>query len=109
MANAADRAHMRQAIDLMRQAGVVERTGGPFGAVVVRDGVVLGAAGNSVLHRRKQRDLSPNISFCVSLRAYMLDLGEISAEIMALEVAAFFSAVRSSRPAVAARARSSRR
>jgi guanine deaminase len=49
MANAADRAHMRQAIDLMRQAGVVERTGGPFGAVVVRDGVVLGAAGNSVL------------------------------------------------------------
>ena len=49
MANPADRAHMRQAIDLMRQAGVVERTGGPFGAVVVRDGVVLGAAGNSVL------------------------------------------------------------
>ncbi|MCP9928300.1 nucleoside deaminase [Cyanobium sp. CH-040] len=49
MASAADRAHMRQAIALMRQAGVVERTGGPFGAVVVRDGVVLGAAGNSVL------------------------------------------------------------
>lgn len=45
----ADRAHMRQAIALMRQAGVVERTGGPFGAVVVRNGVVLGAAGNSVL------------------------------------------------------------
>jgi len=40
---------MRQAIALMRNAGVVERTGGPFGAVVVRDGVVLGAAGNSVL------------------------------------------------------------
>ena len=49
MASAADRAHMRQAIALMRQAGVVERSGGPFGAVVVRDGVVLGAAGNSVL------------------------------------------------------------
>ncbi len=41
--------HMRQAIALMRQAGVVERSGGPFGAVVVRDGTVLGAAGNSVL------------------------------------------------------------
>lgn len=49
MASAADRAHMRQAIALMRNAGVVERTGGPFGAVVVRNGVVLGAAGNSVL------------------------------------------------------------
>ena len=49
MATAADRAHMRQAIALMRHAGLVERTGGPFGAVVVRDGVVLGAAGNSVL------------------------------------------------------------
>lgn len=41
--------HMRQAIALMRQAGVVERSGGPFGAVVVRDGEVIGAAGNSVL------------------------------------------------------------
>jgi guanine deaminase len=49
MASAADCDHMRQAIALMRQAGLVERTGGPFGAVVVRDGVVLGAAGNSVL------------------------------------------------------------
>lgn len=51
-ANAADRAHMRLAISLMRQAGVVERTGGPFGAVVVRAGVVLAAAGNSVLRDR---------------------------------------------------------
>ncbi len=49
MASSAEQSHMRQAIALMRQAGVVERTGGPFGAVVVRDGVVLGAAGNSVL------------------------------------------------------------
>ena len=43
---------MRLAISLMRQAGVVERTGGPFGAVVVRAGVVLAAAGNSVLRDR---------------------------------------------------------
>lgn len=44
-----DRAHMRQAIELMRKAGVVERTGGPFGCVIVRDGEVLAATGNSVL------------------------------------------------------------
>lgn len=44
-----DRDHMRQAIDLMRKAGVVEKTGGPFGCVIVRDGQVLAAAGNSVL------------------------------------------------------------
>lgn len=44
-----DRAHMRRAIDLMRKAGVVEKTGGPFGCVIVRDGEVLAATGNSVL------------------------------------------------------------
>ena len=49
MASSAEQSHMRQAIALMRQAGVVECTGGPFDAVVVREGVVLGAAGNSVL------------------------------------------------------------
>ena len=52
MASATDRAHMRRAIAEMRRAGVLERSGGPFGAVVVRDGVVLGAAGNSVLRDR---------------------------------------------------------
>ena len=31
-----DRQHMAQAIQTMRQAGVVDKTGGPFGAVVVR-------------------------------------------------------------------------
>ena len=44
-----DRDYMRQAIQLMRQAGVVDKTGGPFGAVVVRDGKVLAASGNSVV------------------------------------------------------------
>lgn len=44
-----DREHMRQAIQLMRQSGVVDKTGGPFGAVIVRDGEVLAASGNSVL------------------------------------------------------------
>jgi tRNA(Arg) A34 adenosine deaminase TadA len=40
---------MAQAIQTMRQAGVVDKTGGPFGAVVVRDGEVLAVSGNSVL------------------------------------------------------------
>ena len=44
-----DRAHMREAIALMRRAGVVEKTGGPFGAVIVREGRVLASSGNSVL------------------------------------------------------------
>lgn len=40
---------MRQAIRLMRQAGVVDKTGGPFGAVVVREGQIVAASGNSVM------------------------------------------------------------
>jgi guanine deaminase len=40
---------MRQAVQLMRQAGVVDKTGGPFGAVLVREGKVLAVAGNSVI------------------------------------------------------------
>lgn len=44
-----DRRYMTQAIELMRKAGVVEKTGGAFGAVIVRDGEVLSATGNSVL------------------------------------------------------------
>ena len=44
-----DRAFMLQAIDLMRRAGIVDKTGGPFGAVIVRDGQVLAASGNSVM------------------------------------------------------------
>lgn len=47
-----DMTHMREALKLMRQAGVVDRTGGPFGAVVVLDGKVLAAAGNSVMRDR---------------------------------------------------------
>lgn len=44
-----DRKFMTEAIRLMRQTGVVDKTGGPFGAVIVRDGEVLSASGNSVL------------------------------------------------------------
>lgn len=44
-----DRKSMSQAIELMRKAGVVDKTGGPFGAVVVMNGEVLSSSGNSVL------------------------------------------------------------
>jgi tRNA(Arg) A34 adenosine deaminase TadA len=44
-----NRAHMRQAIETMRRAGVVDKTGGPFGAVIVKDGEVLAVSGNSVI------------------------------------------------------------
>ncbi|QUS40188.1 nucleoside deaminase [Tardiphaga alba] len=44
-----DKKFMAQAIEQMRKAGVVERTGGPFGAVIVRNGEVLAVTGNSVL------------------------------------------------------------
>ena len=41
-----DRAFMRLAIQTMRAAGVIERTGGPFGAVVVLNGLIVATAGN---------------------------------------------------------------
>ncbi len=44
----ADRKFMAMALKQMRQAGVVDKTGGPFGAVVVLGGKVLAIAGNSV-------------------------------------------------------------
>ena len=55
MASAQDLTLMREAIRLMRDAGVVNKTGGPFGAVVAKDGKVVASAGNSVV-----RDLDPS-------------------------------------------------
>lgn len=49
MATEQDRAYMLQAIKVMREAGVVNKTGGPFGAVVVKDGKVLAVTGNRVI------------------------------------------------------------
>ena len=46
---------MHEAIRLMRDAGVVNKTGGPFGAVIAKDGQVVAAAGNSVV-----KDLDPS-------------------------------------------------
>jgi guanine deaminase len=42
-------AFMREAIRLMRQAGVIDRSGTPFGALVVKDGDVLAACVNTVM------------------------------------------------------------
>ena len=48
MASNQDREYMRQEIKLMRDAGIVNKTGGPFGAVIIKDWNVIAAAGNSV-------------------------------------------------------------
>ena len=41
--------YMREAIRQMRQVGVVDKTGRPFGAVIVRDGKVIASSGYSVI------------------------------------------------------------
>ena len=52
MSGARDEAFMRLAIARARRAGIVERSGGPFGAVIVRGGEVLADEGNSVTRDR---------------------------------------------------------
>ena len=49
IASEQDRKYMTMALKLMRQAGVTDKTGGPFGAVVVLHGKILAASGNSVV------------------------------------------------------------
>jgi len=44
-----DLAFMRLAIEEMKKAGLIEKTGGPFGAVIVLDGTVIARAGNRVI------------------------------------------------------------
>lgn len=44
-----DRLYMDMALQRMREAGVIDKTGGPFGAVVVLGDKVLSTAGNSVV------------------------------------------------------------
>lgn len=43
---------MKLAIEQMRRSGLIEKSGGPFGAVVVREGQVLAVAGNSTIRDR---------------------------------------------------------
>lgn len=52
MASARDEEFLRLAIARARRAGIVDRTGGPFGAVIVRGGEVLSDEGNSVTRDR---------------------------------------------------------
>lgn len=40
---------MRHVIELARTASIVEKTGGPFAAVVARDGEIVGESGNRVI------------------------------------------------------------
>ena len=49
MADEKDEHYMRLAIRQMREACLIEKSGGPFGAVIVRDGEILAAAGNRVI------------------------------------------------------------
>jgi tRNA(Arg) A34 adenosine deaminase TadA len=55
MASEQDQRLMREAIRLMREVGVISQTGGPFGAVIAKDGRMIAAAGNSVV-----QDLDPS-------------------------------------------------
>lgn len=41
--------YMKLAIDTMFQTGIVKKTGGPFGAVIVKDGKILANCGNTVV------------------------------------------------------------
>ncbi len=50
----ADYRYMREAIQHMRRAGLIDKTGGPFGAVIVLGGKSIGVGGNTVL-----RDCDP--------------------------------------------------
>ena len=71
MASDQDQVLMREAIRLMRDAGVVKKTGGPFGAVIAKDGRVVAAAGNSVV-----KDLDPSAHAEVNaIRAACKQLG----------------------------------
>jgi deoxycytidylate deaminase len=48
MAASADQQHMQAAIELSERAGIAEKTGRCFGAVVVKDGNVIGEGYNQV-------------------------------------------------------------
>jgi len=48
MATEKEKEMMQEAIRLMREAGVVKKTGGPFGCIIVKDGKIVGVGGNTV-------------------------------------------------------------
>ena len=71
---------MRQAIKLMRDAGIVNKIGGHFGAVIVKDGNVIAAAGNSVI---KDNDPSAHAEVnAIRIACRTLDTWDISGCVM---------------------------
>ncbi len=44
-----DEVFMKRAIELSRRAAIIEKTGGVFGAIVVKDGVIIGEGYNQVI------------------------------------------------------------
>eukprot|EP01083_Nonionella_stella_P028433 78281_1 len=44
-----DNEMMREAIKVMREAGCIKKTGGPFGCVIAKGGKIIAAGGNSVV------------------------------------------------------------
>lgn len=70
-----DREYMREAIQAMRRAGVIDKTGGPFGAVIVLGGKIVAVCGNTVV-----KDFDPSAhaemnairSACKTLRSFHL-------------------------------------
>lgn len=49
MSKKPDEKFMKRAIELSRQASIIEKTGGVFGAVVVKDGKIIGEGYNQVI------------------------------------------------------------
>ena len=66
---------MRMAIALARQSAIVERTGSPFGCVIVRDGEVVGEGVNQVPRANDPTAHAEVVAIrdaCAHLRTYVL-------------------------------------
>ena len=61
-----DKEMMREAIKVMRDAGVVNKTGGPFGCVVAKDGKIIAKSGNRVI---ADNDPSAHAEVCTIRKA----------------------------------------
>jgi tRNA(Arg) A34 adenosine deaminase TadA len=80
MATNQDRAYMRQAIEVMREAGLVRKTGGAFGAVIVKDGRVVAASGNRVV---ADRDPTAHAEVCaIRMACATLGTNDLSGAVM---------------------------
>jgi guanine deaminase len=67
--------HMRRAIELARHSALVDRTGSPFGCVIVRDGEVVGEGVNQVPTRNDPTAHAEVVAIraaCAALGTYVL-------------------------------------